>query len=155
MLRIYVMNEATGQNRFLGYTDALHRNHLTYDPNNILISARNDVDMFFTPGCTGLIDRLVDNVSAICCHDDRIAFKLIGYLESKGIKVPDDISIIGYDDSFFSTLVYQITTVTHPKYKYGRNTAMALLELIREGKIDISKYREEPRLIVRSTTSPR
>ena len=31
------MNEATGQNRFLGYTDALHRNHLTYDPNNILI----------------------------------------------------------------------------------------------------------------------
>lgn len=150
---IYVMNEATGQNRFWGYIDTLKRNHIPYNVENVLWSSRNDIDHIFTPGFSGFLDRMIEHVTAICCQDDRIAFKLIGYLESKGIRVPQDISVVGYDDSFFSTLTYQITTVTHPKYKYGQNTALALLELINTGKVESNKYRQEPKLIVRDSVA--
>lgn len=150
---ILVMSESTGQNRFLAYIDAMRRHGLEYSPNNVVFASRSNIDDMFLPSGCGLIDKMLDNVSAVFCHDDRLAFKLISYLESKGIRVPEDISVAGYDDSFFSTLTYQMTTVTHPKYQYGQNAALALLDIINNGKADINKYKISPKLIVRKTVA--
>lgn len=150
---IPVMSEATGQNRFLAYIDAMRRHGLEYSPDNVIFASRNNLDDLFTAGFSGIIDKMLDGVTAVFCQDDRLAFKLIAYLESRGIRVPEDISVAGYDDSFFSTLTYQITTVTHPKYMYGQNAALALLDIINTGKTDIEKYKINPKLIVRKSVA--
>ena len=150
---IPVMSEATGQNRFLAYIDAMRRHGLEYSPDNVIFASRNNLDDLFTAGFSGIIDKMLDGVTAVFCQDDRLAFKLIAYLESRGIRVPEDISVAGYDDSFFSTMTYQITTVTHPKYMYGQNAALALLDIINTGKTDIEKYKINPKLIVRKSVA--
>ena len=150
---IPVMSEATGQNRFLAYIDVMRRHGLEYSPDNVIFASRNNLDDLFTAGFSGIIDKMLDGVTAVFCQDDRLAFKLIAYLESRGIRVPEDISVAGYDDSFFSTLTYQITTVTHPKYMYGQNAALALLDIINTGKTDIEKYKINPKLIVRKSVA--
>lgn len=146
-------SEMTGQNRFLGYLDALRENGIRYEPDNIVWTMRNCIDDLFQPDGNRTLERMLKNVTAVLCHDDRAAFKLNAYLQAKGIRVPEDISVAGYDDSFFSTLSYQITTVTHPKYKYGQNAAYALLELIENGRVDMKKYETEPRLVLRETVA--
>lgn len=146
-------SEATGQNRFLGYLDALRKNRIRYEADNIIWSMRNCIDDLFQSDGNRTLERMLKNVTAVLCHDDRVAFKLCAYLQEKGIHVPEEISVAGYDDSFFSTLSYQITTVTHPKYKYGQNAAYALLELMEKGQVDMKKYEIEPKLVIRDTVA--
>jgi GntR family transcriptional regulator of arabinose operon len=144
-------SEMTGQLRFAGYLDALRAHNIPYDADRIIWSMRNQVDdLFEADGCRTL-KNMLHKISAVVCHDDRLAFKLITYLQNRGLRVPEDISVAGYDDSFFSTLSYQITTISHPKYKYGQNAAYAILDLIKTGTTDMSAYEEEPRLIIRDT----
>ncbi|MDD4070557.1 MAG: substrate-binding domain-containing protein, partial [Candidatus Izemoplasmatales bacterium] len=50
--------------------------------------------------------------TAFVCNCDRVAFTLITKLKSLGIKIPEDVSVVGFDNSLFSTIADpKITTV--------------------------------------------
>ena len=101
------------------------------------------------------LDKMLRNVTAVICHDDRVAHRLIQYLDGKGIRVPEDISVTGYDDSAYSVLNLPITTVVHPKTEYGRKAAQALLDLMhRPEDIHMDKYTIEPQIVIRASTAP-
>ncbi len=94
-------------------------------------------------------------VTAIMCHDDRVASKLIGYLGKKQVRVPEDISVVGYDNSLYSQLGVAITTVTHPGTEYGKMAADALLQMIySQESVDLSRYSVEPELVIRDSAGP-
>ncbi len=56
-----------------------------------------------------------NNITAVFCHNDWLALEAIRQLNSQGIKVPDDMSVLGVDDSpTFTSLCDQVTTMHYP-----------------------------------------
>ena len=151
---IFVFDEMTGQNRYRGYLDALSEHKIRHEGmDSIWLESNKKTDIFEEKGSLAL-DRMLENVTAVLCHDDRVAGHLVWYLKRKGIRVPEDISVIGYDDSEYARADLPLTTVTHPQAEYGRRAAMAALDLIRTGgQADISVYSEEPQLVIRESTA--
>jgi len=70
--------------------------------------------------------------SVICCGNDEMAMRVYGLLRSRGLRVPEDISVAGYDDhrSIAEMLHPHLTTVELPYIDMGRHTAARLLDMI-------------------------
>lgn len=152
---LFSFDEITGQNRFRGFLDSLRDHGVEHDSrNSIWVEHSKKEDIFQESGSFAL-DKMLRNVTAVICHDDRVAHRLIQYLDGKGIRVPEDISVTGYDDSAYSVLNLPITTVVHPKTEYGRKAAQALLDLMhRPEDIHMDKYTTEPQIVIRASTAP-
>ncbi|MDP4094958.1 MAG: substrate-binding domain-containing protein, partial [Bacillota bacterium] len=102
-----------------------------YDPDEVIWFHTEDRDI---KPCNAIKQIIEANkrIDAIACYNDEIAFKVFEMLESMGIKVPENISITGFDDSYFSNnCPVKITTVTHPKESLGEMAAEILLQLIK------------------------
>jgi GntR family transcriptional regulator, arabinose operon transcriptional repressor len=90
-------------------------------------------------GCEETLEReLIDavkehGVTAVFGYNDEIAIRCLRALKKHGIAVPEQVSVIGFDDSYLATTSDpQLTTISHPKEVMGRHTAQALLKLIRK-----------------------
>lgn len=94
--------------------------------------------------------------TAIVCYNDQIAFYVLQAVREAKLRVPEDISIVGYDDSDLSTVTEgKFTTVRHPKVEMGRRAARFLISMI-ENKEAKPYYIYKPELIVRnSVTNPK
>lgn len=151
---IFCFDECTGHMRYRGLLDSMRERGLTHSDELEIWTQRSKVEDIFKPeGCYRL-KRMLKNVTAIFCHNDPVAHALIAYLRSEGIRVPEDISVVGYDDSFYATLDMPITSVVHPKAEYGRKVAQAILELIETPEtFDVSKYQVTPELVVRASVA--
>lgn len=91
--------------------------------------------------------------TAVVCYNDQVAFYVIQAVRDAGLKVPEDISIVGYDDSNIATATeVKLTTIRHPKEEMGRRVARFLINMIEQGEKDpFFVYR--PELIVRNSAS--
>lgn len=69
--------------------------------------------------------------TAIFATNDMMALGAKQSLEEHGLKIPEDISLIGYDDIFFASII-SLTTVAQPAYEMGKNAMVLLLDLINE-----------------------
>ena len=72
--------------------------------------------------------------TVICCGNDEMALRLYGLLRSRGIRVPEDISVAGYDNYrvIAETLFPPLTTVELPYFTMGQIAAQHLLVLTSE-----------------------
>ncbi len=149
------MDEYTVISRYMGFKDEMAANGLETSEENTLWIRRNLLSDIFSDNGNLAVDRMIKNVSAVICHDDRIAYELIKYLHSKNIRVPEDISVVGYDNAdIFTDTDIRLTTIAHPKAKYGENVANGILELINDpDAFSISKYAVEPELIEGNSVS--
>jgi len=69
------------------------------------------------------------NITAIFAFNDLMAFGALNALTEKGLKVPDDISIMGFDNSFISKYTFpSLTTVDQPKDKIGIVAAQLIMD---------------------------
>ena len=94
-----------------------------------------------------------EKVTAFVCHNDEVALKCLRFLKKKGLHVPEDISLVGYDDSFIAEASdISLTTIVHPKNKMAGLAAEKLMELINRSEVWPFTYTYEPRLIIRSST---
>ena len=94
--------------------------------------------------------------TAIFAATDAMALKVYGAAAAAGLKIPDDLSLIGYADFPFSAdLVPPLTTVRQDPYLMGRNAARILLDRILERSgTDAAKHVHlAPELIIRASTA--
>ncbi len=67
--------------------------------------------------------------TAVFCANDLLALGLMRGLAKQGIRVPEDIAVVGYDDvDFANVLSPPLTTIRQPKYELGYKAAQLLLE---------------------------
>jgi DNA-binding LacI/PurR family transcriptional regulator len=93
--------------------------------------------------------------TALVCASDPLALGAIRGARRAGLRVPEDVSVIGYDDSaFMSSVEPPLTTVRQPIEAMGRAAVGALLAQIRGEEAPAEELLFEPELVVRRSTSP-
>jgi LacI family repressor for deo operon, udp, cdd, tsx, nupC, and nupG len=100
--------------------------------------------------------KLPERPTALFCHNDQLARSVIDILNSIGLNVPEDISVIGYDDDQFAVSASPaLTTIHHPRYLLGKEAVRMIYEDY-NGKTSI--YGREKvipaNLVVRGSTGP-
>ena len=91
--------------------------------------------------------------SAIVCYNDRTAIGVINGLHKQGLSVPDDLSVIGFDDlEIAAYFLPSLTTVRQPHTHLGRQAAEKLFALMYGANVQLELL--EPELIRRESTGP-
>ena len=99
-----------------------------------------------------LIDR---GATALVCASDPLALGAIRAARRRGLSVPGDVSVVGYDDSaFMSSVEPPLTTVRQPIEAMGRAAVASLLAQMRGEEIPADELLFEPELVVRKSTRP-
>jgi LacI family transcriptional regulator len=135
--------------RIKGYQDELQARGLLFD-RDLVIHGNWEVN-----GGRKAVEQLVrtGNIpSAIFAGNDLMAIGAIYALQDHGLRIPEDVAVVGYDDRAFTSFVRPaITTITLPCYDMGVASALLLLQMIK-GEIKNSKPVEvRGRLIVRES----
>ncbi|AZT91164.1 GntR family transcriptional regulator [Caldicellulosiruptor changbaiensis] len=93
-----------------------------------------------------------ERFDAAVCYNDKIALPLCVKLKEMGFRIPQDISVTGYDNSLLSTLTeIKLTTVEHPKEKLGEMAAKAAVAMIKKNRKGV-KEEVECEIIFRNST---
>ncbi len=94
------------------------------------------------------------SVTAVFCANDQMALGLLHGLAEKGVRVPDDISIVGFDDLPEARhFTPPLTTVRQDFHRLGQRTVDALVAAI-EGREAPQRTLIDPELVVRNSTAP-
>ncbi|MDV7105464.1 DNA-binding transcriptional regulator CytR [Vibrio sp. TH_r3] len=98
---------------------------------------------------------LPDIPTAIFCHNDTMAIGAIQEAKKLGLRVPQDISLVGFDDIQFSQYCDPpLTTVSQPRYEIGRQAMLMMLELLKGRDVRAGSRLLETQLVVRNSVAP-
>jgi LacI family transcriptional regulator len=132
----------------------LRRHQLDPDP-RLIVQADYSRDGGFTAG--ERLFALSERPTAVIASNDVAALGLMEAASRHGIRIPHDLSTIGFDDIFVAALdSIALTTIQQPKHEIGAAAAKLLLKRITSGKLN---YRPKEvifpaHLIIRGTTAP-
>lgn len=119
---------ADSTERLRGYRGALEAAGIVFDPALVVPGEYHEVNGLLA------VDRLVESrqrFTAIFAANDQMAFGAALGLQRRSLRVPDDVSLVGFDD--LPTSQYAIpplSTVHQPAYEMGRLAATAMLEML-------------------------
>jgi GntR family transcriptional regulator of arabinose operon len=108
-------------------------------------------------GLRMLIDKRVE-FDSVVCYNDQTALEIIRVLNQCGKKVPEDVSVTGYDNSVIAENgPVKLTTISHPKEALGEMAAQLLLEKINGVSENESKVARvvEPTMLIRESCRDR
>ena len=91
--------------------------------------------------------------TAICCQQDSLAVPLVVRLRQYGYRIPQDVSIVGFDDNFYARQI-GLTTIRQNPREMGMRAAKRTLALIEGKPIDVVHETMPVELMFRSTTAP-
>jgi LacI family transcriptional regulator len=93
--------------------------------------------------------------TAVFLANDLLAAGMLKTLELAGVRVPEDVSVVGYDDLDLARVVSPaLTTVAQPRYEVGRAAVALLLGQLGDGDGGDSEIVLKPKLVVRDSTAP-
>lgn len=137
--------------RFVGYQKALQEYGITFEPGWIF---EGNYDWESGMKAAEYFAEEKPDVSAIFAFNDMSAYGVYNGLKKKGYLVPGDISLIGYDDIFFSEILdVPLTTVRQPVYDMGVEGVKLLLEEVDSGVHTKKCITFQPSLVVRESAA--
>ena len=136
--------------RQVGYEKALEENGLKVDEDLEFFkdlkvkSGYKAVEKFIESG---------KKFDGVVCSSDEIAMGVINALREKGIRVPEDVSVIGFNDNAVSSYFYpKITTVRQPSYDMGSVAMRMLIKILNNKPIEQDQYVLDYKIINREST---
>lgn len=143
---LFKEDDIQGIERKNGYLKALEENNIEID-NTIIGRFKTFEEEFYIDGFTRSLLSKEDRPTAIFCYNDKVAMNVIKAARELGVRIPEDLSVVGYDndETISAALDCGITTISHPKEELGRKAAEMLLSLINGEKEKVS-YIFEPEI---------
>ncbi|MFC3884457.1 LacI family DNA-binding transcriptional regulator [Bacillus songklensis] len=142
-----------GQDRLKGYCQAMAQYNLMVEP--ILVQ---EGDFSYESGFNMMMKFLALNnpPTAVFVANDEMAFGVLKAAKSKGLRVPHDLSVMGFDDIKFSSIIEPaLTTIEQPAFEIGTKAMELLLRLMNKEEVEKNQYILEDRLIIRDSCSKR
>jgi LacI family transcriptional regulator/LacI family repressor for deo operon, udp, cdd, tsx, nupC, and nupG len=141
--------------RFAGYRDALQAAGTPLSEQAVMTPAANDPlqgdDVAVGQAALGRL--LEARVTAVFCYNDMLAIGALMACHKWGIRVPGDLSVVGFDDVQLAQFVAPtLTTVHQPKVELGELAMRKLLDLLAEQPVEDAVL--QPSLVVRASTAP-
>jgi LacI family transcriptional regulator len=142
----------TDAGRLRGYEAALEEAGLRADDRLIVRIPRH------APDAEERIDAMLraEQPTAIFATNNRLAEQAWRVLRKRGLRLPQDVSLVGFDDVPWMSMVEPgITAVEQPIHELGRQAAALLLRRLEQPELPPSVVRLEPRLVVRGSSGGR
>jgi DNA-binding LacI/PurR family transcriptional regulator len=137
--------------RCQGYREALRREGIAFLPELAVLGDGKP------PGGMAAMESLLQLNSpptAVFCYNDMSALGAMRCIRNRGLRVPEDVSLVGFDDLYISAYTNPaLTTVRQPRWIMGRLAMESLLNLI-SGRGSADTIHVPAELIVRESTAP-
>jgi LacI family transcriptional regulator/LacI family purine nucleotide synthesis repressor len=139
--------------RWCGFRLAMRLSGLEVDEGCCVTGRTTEFQLFDTQEAfERYLDEMAGFPTAWFCGGDRIAVALIQLLSKRGIRVPDDISVIGFDDIPIAQMIFpKLTTIQIDRKLMGRLAVSALLDLPGQSDMGIVNINISGRLVVRES----
>ncbi|MEU6075999.1 substrate-binding domain-containing protein [Micromonospora sp. NPDC047074] len=141
-------NNPTGTAVKAGFERGMHDLGLPADQQHCAVKER------WSPGLADeLVSRLLDSaVTAALVFGDREATLIEGAAHRRGLRIPEQLALVSYDDETADVAEVPLTAVSPPKYRVGRMAAEVLLRRLAEGDAcPLHQIRLRPRIVVRAS----
>lgn len=146
---IFKADDGQGHLRYAGYTDALMEQEIKIRGDQIiwidteeLRTMEEESPKFLKrlKGCTGCV-----------CYNDETAYKLVGIFQRAGRRVPDDLSVVGIDNSGLARFCpVPLTSVENPVEELGRTAAERIIgKILKNEEMETVEF--APKLIMRNS----
>jgi DNA-binding LacI/PurR family transcriptional regulator len=137
-----------------GHTEAVTR--LGLDASAPVIAPGPDADRLASIDAFARACR-ESGVTAALVHSDQEAILLVQRLRTDGVRIPEDLAVIAYDDEVAAFAEVPLTAVAPPKFEVGRTAAATLLARLggAAGEPPVRQTVLQPRLTVRASTGAR
>lgn len=153
-------DDLQGVKRMKGFLKAHRQYRIPIEPRNIITyytEEKQEKPVRELEALLALNEK--ERPDALVCYNDQLALSLMDVLRSKGLHVPDDLALVGYDNSFLADISeVKLTTIEHPKSELGKEAARFILELVQEKRGSASQKESklecfvfEPELHIRSS----
>ena len=128
---VFKADDSQGAERHKGYVKALQEAGMSYQPE--LVVWFHTEDRKVKPAV--MVQMMLEAelpIDAVVCYNDQIAYGVIDLLQKHNVRVPEDVLVIGFDDSSISEYSpVKITSFVHPKVEMGRAAANKLIHMLR------------------------
>lgn len=155
IMGIFKVDDSQGINRLNGFITECQLNEISPSNNQILTYLSEEVETIL-PQRIEVALKSDKRPTGIFCYNDEIAYMVIVIAHTLKLKIPEDLSVIGFDDSLLSKIMDpKLTSITHPKEKMGIDAAKLIIKLINNNNHfeDSDSILYEPNLVIRNSTS--
>jgi DNA-binding LacI/PurR family transcriptional regulator len=147
------LNLSTTEQRLQGYLDALEKNKVPIN-RDYLVHVPGFAHKEAVKATKQLME-LQEHPDAIFAYNDKIAISAMHIVKKMGLKIPDEVSVLGFDDEPHSSFITPaLSTVWQPVYSMGMLSARILLSHL-NNKNNILEFRKEvfkPELVIRASS---
>jgi GntR family transcriptional regulator of arabinose operon len=147
---IFKTDDKQGVNRRNGFLAAMEKYGVAVEPDFIGEYETSNMYDFPYMFAQSLLKR-TERPTAFFCYNDQYAMTVLQAIQDRGMKVPDDVSIVGYDDSIsIMQSDVKLTTISHPKKGMGIQAAKYMIDML-DGRLEQPQMIYHPELIVRNS----
>lgn len=147
---LFKADDLQGVKRRAGYLKALQEHEI--EPVPALIGAYETEELYSYPDqFARKILKETPPPTAMVCYNDQVALFVLEALREKGVKVPEEFSLISFDDSSLAVASeVKLSGIKHPKVTMGRQAARLILDMIKD-KTYKPRFVFQPELILRAS----
>ena len=137
---IFKQDDMQGQRRYRGFLSALQDAGLHPSDADICWFDTDNKKCFFEePYGRAYRQRLGGELDAVVCYNDEIALMLLDFFRVRALSVPEDISLISFDNSAYTGICSPgLTSLSHLKDEFGRIAAQKLMSMMHGGQEESS-----------------
>ena len=130
---LFKTDDLQGSERLSGFLDEIRSQGLEVPEERLLcFSTEERNDLADSPKGAALLEMLKQHgADCLVCYNDIFAAQFMARLQEKGVRIPEDLGIIGFDNATFSGMLQPgLTTLGHPKDAFGALAARKILRMI-------------------------
>jgi len=143
------LHKSPAKGRLEGYKKALKKYRVSLDNSLISVGDINIEDGY--ERTKQMLEKNL-NFTAIFAYNDMMAFGAMQAIKEKGLRIPEDIGLVGYDDIPFSSLISPVlTTIRLEKQELGVESVKLLFSRINRYRKKIKKIMLDVELVIRET----
>ncbi|MEV4136727.1 substrate-binding domain-containing protein [Dactylosporangium sp. NPDC049742] len=144
-------NWLAGEARLAGHTSALADIGILADP---ALTRSAEPTAHYGEHAAGELLDLADPPTAIIGFNDKVAVGILAAAARRGLRVPADLSVTGFDDIDLATATTpQLTTVRQPLREMGRMAVSLVIRLVQQHRLDALHVELATELVVRGSTA--